>query len=328
MHIFYKLIPTWLICYLILFMASASYAVELDPVIAACQRSLSIATLDIPVDDFAKDNNLRTPVGSAYHADGKTIVIRGRLFDENCVPISSAVIRVWEYDSSGKMPAAFKPKPEKEEDDAKNQDSASKDDSKTPKDSNKSDSTDKKESPTIAIQDNATIPQSNLPAMGDETIVEGNLKKTQPSPKDDKEATTHANKGTDNEEEESAKEESSYVSPFTDDDISKDKYFVGSGTVSTNNLGHFHIIGIVPGTTENHEQAHLSVRIYHRDFAIFQTKMYFSDDQKLIPITVHDPIISPRTKVIARKNLQLSTENVTWYDVDIALSAPNLYRRY
>ncbi len=70
--------------------------------LAACQATPEIYhTTDLP-KKFNMFNNLYRSTGSPLVADGNMIKIKGTLTDENCVPISDAVISIWHFNAYGK----------------------------------------------------------------------------------------------------------------------------------------------------------------------------------------------------------------------------------
>ncbi len=48
-----------------------------------------------------KTNNLRRATGSSIAAIGEPIVIRGRVLDEKCLPVSNARVEIWHADYQG-----------------------------------------------------------------------------------------------------------------------------------------------------------------------------------------------------------------------------------
>ena len=50
---------------------------------------------------FSKSNNLRRMTGSPVPAEGKMILIFGKVTDKNCVPIQNAVISIWHLNAYG-----------------------------------------------------------------------------------------------------------------------------------------------------------------------------------------------------------------------------------
>lgn len=53
-------------------------------------------------EEIANTNNLRRKTGSAIYATGDRIYFNGRITDENCVPISNAIVEIWHADNTGK----------------------------------------------------------------------------------------------------------------------------------------------------------------------------------------------------------------------------------
>lgn len=48
-----------------------------------------------------RSSNLIKKPGSLYYAKGKFILLKGKVLDQNCVPISNAVVRIFQTDSKG-----------------------------------------------------------------------------------------------------------------------------------------------------------------------------------------------------------------------------------
>ncbi len=59
------------------------------------------ADLSIP-NEFSLSNNLVKKVGAFYRAFGEIIILQGRITDSFNVPISGAVIQIWQANSAGK----------------------------------------------------------------------------------------------------------------------------------------------------------------------------------------------------------------------------------
>ncbi len=57
-----------------------------------------------------KTNNLRRKPGSSEIANGDFITITGRITDENCVPVTNAVVEIWHLNSKGIDPFNTTPK--------------------------------------------------------------------------------------------------------------------------------------------------------------------------------------------------------------------------
>ena len=72
-----------------------------DPVIVNC----SITPTAYPDSKtplyFNPSNNLRRKTGLGFSAIGKSIIIRGRLLDAACAPISGAIINIWHTNNYG-----------------------------------------------------------------------------------------------------------------------------------------------------------------------------------------------------------------------------------
>ena len=54
-----------------------------------------------PQPEINSNNNLRRFTGSPDLASGDLILIKGQVLDSNCVPISDAVVEIWQADSYG-----------------------------------------------------------------------------------------------------------------------------------------------------------------------------------------------------------------------------------
>lgn len=68
-----------------------------------CEPTQYIKTFDYPGGQgIYLGNNLIQPKGKAVKADGQPLIIQGLLRDKNCVPISQAVVEIWQLDPFGK----------------------------------------------------------------------------------------------------------------------------------------------------------------------------------------------------------------------------------
>ena len=84
-----------------LFWLFVSPALAGDGVISTCAVTPSAyIEYDMP-KSFSKSNSLLRKSESLYGAKGKKIVIEGRVLDSNCVPVTNAVVRIWQLNSSG-----------------------------------------------------------------------------------------------------------------------------------------------------------------------------------------------------------------------------------
>lgn len=82
----------------ILFYSSNLYA---DDIIAKCSVSPYLGNSSLSPEEFATSNNLRRKTASPLIADGTPIIIKGRVFDKNCVPIPRAIVNIWHNDANG-----------------------------------------------------------------------------------------------------------------------------------------------------------------------------------------------------------------------------------
>lgn len=76
-------------------------AIAADRLPASCIVTAESFSSDREPAIFYKTNNLRRNIGSAITAEGERIVIKGRVTDERCVPISDATIELWQADHRG-----------------------------------------------------------------------------------------------------------------------------------------------------------------------------------------------------------------------------------
>jgi protocatechuate 3,4-dioxygenase beta subunit len=60
-----------------------------------------------PIDEYpgrgniVPSNKLALPAGKAVYPDGQLVFLAGRVLDENCVPISDAIVDIWQTDPNG-----------------------------------------------------------------------------------------------------------------------------------------------------------------------------------------------------------------------------------
>jgi protocatechuate 3,4-dioxygenase beta subunit len=59
--------------------------------------------LDVTPPPMQKTNNLRRLVGASEFAKGVPILLEGTVVDELCVPISNAIVEIWQADSKGEI---------------------------------------------------------------------------------------------------------------------------------------------------------------------------------------------------------------------------------
>ncbi len=89
---------------LLLFAFQSAHAKDKNDLLVRC---LPTPTFSIDKGDYNTPeeeyygNNLRRITGEAYVAEGKPITVRGRLVDQRCVPISDAIIELWQTNADG-----------------------------------------------------------------------------------------------------------------------------------------------------------------------------------------------------------------------------------
>lgn len=71
-----------------------------DNTIKTCQVTPAIWA-DFPPPNFTTSNNLRKKNGSYKFANGDFINIIGKVFDQNCIPVTGAVVRIWQANAYG-----------------------------------------------------------------------------------------------------------------------------------------------------------------------------------------------------------------------------------
>ncbi|MCH2547763.1 MAG: hypothetical protein MK052_09175 [Alphaproteobacteria bacterium] len=54
------------------------------------------------VSKIILSNNLARPAGKAVNAPGQLLYIEGRITDENCIPVSNAIVDIWQTNPFGK----------------------------------------------------------------------------------------------------------------------------------------------------------------------------------------------------------------------------------
>ncbi|KAF8817989.1 Protocatechuate 3,4-dioxygenase alpha chain [Rickettsia endosymbiont of Cardiosporidium cionae] len=117
-----------------------------------------------------------------------------------------------------------------------------------------------------------------------------------------------------------------------------DPNFIGSGTTTSNNIGGFHFITIMPNIYEGHAP-HVNVNITHPYLTHFQTKIFFSDsigNKEDISLKKIKPEL--RSRLIATTYSELYGQNNqsgeglygknTVYFIDIVLDQVIKYKEY
>ena len=85
-------------------------AVAKDPVLVDCKITPAVSDAEnYPSQKtIIHSNKLVKPAGKSLPANGQYLVVTGRLTDENCVPISGAIIDLWQANVDGKYVYATK----------------------------------------------------------------------------------------------------------------------------------------------------------------------------------------------------------------------------
>lgn len=192
-----------------------------------------------PKPNIYMGNNLWRYVGSANFAEGIYIKIIGKVLDGDCVPISNAVIEIWQLDNNGYDSNYY-----------------------------------------------TNLPTHNL------TLTMQSMQKA-------------------------------------------DKYFVGSGTAITDNLGRYTIYTIIPGTDSKRRVPHINFMVNHKNFTEFITQMYFPEHEYDVK---NDEYIMKNIAsqhdiqlLVATKKEAIDIQNiaaVAVYEFNITLTGSNKYRKY
>jgi len=95
-------LTSWLLSSICL-LASAAQA---EPVLHGgghCQPTASIITRNYPGASEINDiNYLQLPAGKAIEAPGQKVLIEGQVLDDACVPVSNAIVEIWQNDPYGR----------------------------------------------------------------------------------------------------------------------------------------------------------------------------------------------------------------------------------
>ncbi len=68
-----------------------------------CLPTPKLATINYPgVHRIPTTNHLLKPTGKSIEAEGQRVILMGRLFDKNCMPVPNAIIELWQVDPYGK----------------------------------------------------------------------------------------------------------------------------------------------------------------------------------------------------------------------------------
>jgi protocatechuate 3,4-dioxygenase beta subunit len=196
-----------------------------DNVIAACSITPEIYVRHEAPASFAKSNSLVRKPESLQSAEGRVVVIEGRVLDSKCLPVAGAVIKIWQLNSKG--------------------------------------------------YDN-----------GDHSAKTDKLRRY-------------------------------------------DAGFVGTGTTTTDNLGNYRFLTIIPGVANSKSSPNVKFMVEHHDFLPFTTLMFFADVRvgKERRSYVDDPALVhfPDTLkgLLAAKPIKAGT-----YRFDITLGGEQVYKKY
>lgn len=111
-----------------------------------------------------------------------------------------------------------------------------------------------------------------------------------------------------------------------------DEHFAGSGSATTNNIGQFSFITVIPGVYEK-QAPHFNVRIHHFDFNEFETQIYLTDQGDIYNSKALKKLgKSAIEKLIAKKyddpiNGSNLNNNKIYY-IEITLKGNNKHRKY
>lgn len=109
-----------------------------------------------------------------------------------------------------------------------------------------------------------------------------------------------------------------------------DKYFSMSGRTSTDNLGNYHFITIMPGSNPG-RAPHINMNVYHQKFGRLETEMYFekhpyneSDYQYL----AYDESERKLVTAIVRSSDIMNPQSIKLCTFNMVLKGIHQYKRY
>lgn len=85
----------------------SSYAEDWDipnkntPAPTACRATPMLPPDNIPLGAFHSSNNLRRLTGAAEVAKGHYMLLKGKVVDQFCVPVTNALVKIWQADAAG-----------------------------------------------------------------------------------------------------------------------------------------------------------------------------------------------------------------------------------
>ena len=83
-----------------------------DEIALDCTVTPDVNPDHISLKEIGKSSNLIRKAGAARRANGQYIQVKGKVVDEDCLPISNATIKIWQADSTGKYAEEYELKSE------------------------------------------------------------------------------------------------------------------------------------------------------------------------------------------------------------------------
>lgn len=88
--------------------AGATAADKEDKFITSCTPTAKVKPEEnLPSKEkIVPSGKMALPAGKSIFAPGQTVFLSGKVLDENCVPVSDAIVEIWQADSLGKYKSA------------------------------------------------------------------------------------------------------------------------------------------------------------------------------------------------------------------------------
>jgi len=113
------------------------------------------------------------------------------------------------------------------------------------------------------------------------------------------------------------------------DPIGADPNFVGSGSVTTDNLGYYTFYTVVPGKGKDGLPPHINFYVHHQDFRDLETKMFFSNEVNSLTkdmSPLQQRLLLPKKTA---DTIELSPGiTASEYTFDLVLKGKSKYKRY
>jgi protocatechuate 3,4-dioxygenase beta subunit len=108
-----------------------------------------------------------------------------------------------------------------------------------------------------------------------------------------------------------------------------DPNFMGTGSMITNNMGHYNFLTVMPGSISQSRAPHINVRVRHRDFQAFESVIYFENSH----LNKSDSILNREVKPCKRNSLIAKEQDYSMndgivYRLNITLDGSNRYKKY